>query len=386
MKKQLSGLMIAAAVLLVLGTTGCKDEYVPSGDRSIIAFVISGKSGAIDAQNDRITVVLPAGTDLTSLTPEVSISDKATVSPASAETVNLRTPTTYTVTAENGAYRQYVVTVTTEGSVLNAIAVTAYPKTVYDLGELFNPTGIVVTGIYSDGSAKAEYDYAFTGFDSTTEGEKTVTVTVDGKTATFKVLIKDPSVQLVSIAVTTPPANTVYEYGEALDLTGIIVTGTYSNGSTAILNSNEWSYSGFYSNTVGDQTITIRVGKWFDTFAVTVNPVQAELELSIKLRGDGKDIAIYGIPQGQEEMIILSWTGRPDTNGNLTLPTEIVISTSGYSSIQWFVDNTQISANNIITIKAANYTLERPYALTFIGTESASGYRYSKTIQFTVVK
>ncbi len=38
---------------------------------------------------------------------------------------------------------------------------------------------------------------------------------------------------LESIAVTTPPANTTYTAGEALDLSGMVITATYSDGSTA---------------------------------------------------------------------------------------------------------------------------------------------------------
>jgi pyocin large subunit-like protein len=37
---------------------------------------------------------------------------------------------------------------------------------------------------------------------------------------------------LQSIVITSPPTKTVYTVGEALDISGLAVTGTYSNGTT----------------------------------------------------------------------------------------------------------------------------------------------------------
>jgi hypothetical protein len=313
MKKHFNRLLIAGAVLLLLGITACSDD--PSQERSIISFVINGKIGAIDTQNDLITVVLPAGTNLTTLSPEIVISRRATVSPASGTAVDLSNPATYTVTAENGSIRQYIITVTAA---------------------------------------------------------------------------ENPNLQLVGIEITELPEQLDYFDNDALNLNGIEVTGLYSDGSSVVLDPYYWTASGFTAGSKGTQTVRIShndKNQFFDTFEVTVFATEKELKLDISLRGDGRDIVVFGIPQGQEEMIVLSWTGQPDEDGNLTIPTQIIIGTrtADYNTWTWRVNNTSVfSWENIITLNARDYTLERPHTITFTG-QASNGLWYSKTIEFTVV-
>ena len=78
---------------------------------------------------------------------------------------------------------------------LTSIEVTKEPtKTVYDKGEELDTAGIVITAHYSDGSEKAisAAGCTFTGFDSSSAGVKTVTVTYQRKTAQFTVTVKQP--------------------------------------------------------------------------------------------------------------------------------------------------------------------------------------------------
>jgi hypothetical protein len=67
--------------------------------------------GTIDEANKKITATVPNGTDVTKLTPSISISEKATVSPVSNLKMNFGIPITYTVTAEDGSTQAYEVTV-----------------------------------------------------------------------------------------------------------------------------------------------------------------------------------------------------------------------------------------------------------------------------------
>jgi hypothetical protein len=55
---------------------------------------------------------MPYGTNLTALTPAITLSAGATVSPASGTTQNFTTPVTYTVTAADASTKTYSVTVT----------------------------------------------------------------------------------------------------------------------------------------------------------------------------------------------------------------------------------------------------------------------------------
>ena len=80
-------------------------------------------------------------------------------------------------------------------------------------------------------------------------------------------------VRLVSIAVTTPPAKTVYEYGDSFQSAGMIVTATYSDGASAAVTNYSISPTTFTS--VGSQSVTISYTEHgvtkTNTTAVTVN-------------------------------------------------------------------------------------------------------------------
>lgn len=76
---------------------------------------------------------------------------------------------------------------------------------------------------------------------------------------------------LVSIAITTPSTKTVYTVGEALDITGMVVTGTYSDDSTKVESVTADNVTGFSSDTAGEKTCTVTVSGKTATFTVTVN-------------------------------------------------------------------------------------------------------------------
>ncbi len=81
-------------------------------ENAIKSFKIESVVGDIDEENKTISLKVSKSSDLTALTPEISVSDNATVLPASGETVDFTDPVTYTVTAENGETQEYTVTVT----------------------------------------------------------------------------------------------------------------------------------------------------------------------------------------------------------------------------------------------------------------------------------
>lgn len=76
---------------------------------------------------------------------------------------------------------------------------------------------------------------------------------------------------LVSIAITTLPTKRVYTVGGALDITGMVVTGTYSDDSTKVESVTADNVTGFSSDTAGEKTCTVTVRGKTATFTVTVN-------------------------------------------------------------------------------------------------------------------
>ena len=98
-----------------------------SSEKKITGFTIAGQVGdtAIDQINHTVNVTMPANTDVTSLSPAITVSEKATVSPRSAQ--NFTNPVTYTVTAEDGTTQEYVVTVTVQTGFVVVADITELP-------------------------------------------------------------------------------------------------------------------------------------------------------------------------------------------------------------------------------------------------------------------
>lgn len=90
---------------------------VKSGAKSIVSFILTplGVEGEIDETNHSISLVVPSGTDITSLTPTIEVSNKAVVSPASGVTQDFSGAVMYKVTAEDGSFEEYEVQVSIEG-------------------------------------------------------------------------------------------------------------------------------------------------------------------------------------------------------------------------------------------------------------------------------
>lgn len=81
--------------------------------KDVVKFEVTIDDKAFEAiiNNDlnEIRLKVPEGTDITSLTPEIQLSDKAEVSPLSGTSQNFSNPVIYTVTAEDGSEKEYTV-------------------------------------------------------------------------------------------------------------------------------------------------------------------------------------------------------------------------------------------------------------------------------------
>lgn len=102
--------MLAITVLL----TSCHKK---SNENKILEFKFANPEvvGVITESAKTIVATMPAGTNVTALVPVITVSDKATVSPASGVVTDFTNPVTYTVTAESDVQAKYTVTVTVEG-------------------------------------------------------------------------------------------------------------------------------------------------------------------------------------------------------------------------------------------------------------------------------
>lgn len=85
-----------------------------SYDCAITDFMIGSISGTING--NEITLTVPSEKDLTALTPSITISDGAVISPESGETQDFTSPVTYTVTSADGNAAIYTVIVEKENN------------------------------------------------------------------------------------------------------------------------------------------------------------------------------------------------------------------------------------------------------------------------------
>jgi hypothetical protein len=100
------------SVVLCILFAGCEVSETSSGENVITSFDIGDVTGKINGQ--AITVTVPYGTDITSLSPVITFTGSA-VSPASGTAQDFTSPVTYRVTADNGSTRDYTVTVQPQG-------------------------------------------------------------------------------------------------------------------------------------------------------------------------------------------------------------------------------------------------------------------------------
>jgi len=125
MTYDLSQYMVSNVVVVFKGTSnyGYDDAYIylddvsihePSSDAEIVAFSFAEEvePAVINSTDATVTSVVAYSTaSLNGLVPTISVSDFATISPASGVAQDFTSPVTYTVTAEDGTIKEWTVNV-----------------------------------------------------------------------------------------------------------------------------------------------------------------------------------------------------------------------------------------------------------------------------------
>lgn len=137
-----------------------------------------------------------------------------------------------------------------------SLAVTTPPtKTVYEAGDSFDKTGMVVTVTYDDASTREVTNYNCSpvvlsindNYVTISYREMMTTVTTT-QPVTVKNLLK-------KIQIITPPTETAYEIGDTIDLTGMVVYAFYSDGSSHEI--SNYTYSPHVVSSASDTEVTI---------------------------------------------------------------------------------------------------------------------------------
>lgn len=162
--------------------------------------------------------------------------------------------------------------------VIASITVSKMPdKTIYYQKELFDKTGLEISGTTSTGETVSVTDYKLSGYDSSSSGTKTITVTSGNVSATFDVTILADS--LTGISITTMPSKTEYHINGEFEPSGISVSSSASDGNTVALNPDQLTYSGFDSSSPGNKTITASYNGMTSSFDITImTPVSIQAQ------------------------------------------------------------------------------------------------------------
>ncbi len=203
---------------------------------------------------------------------------------------------------------------------LVSIAVSKMPaKTEYlESKDEFSPSGGELTLTYNNGTSKTVdmKDAAFTGFDNSTPGVQTVTVSYGGKTTTLKVTVIEKTLE--KIELTTLPSKTQYLEGkDKLQKDGGVITLYYNNGKTATVSLNDADVTGFNNRVVGTQTLTVHYMEKTAQFEVkiiaksvsrisvaSVPDVVTYLEGKDELSADGGKITVYYNNDTEDEIFM----------------------------------------------------------------------------------
>lgn len=127
---------------------------------------------------------------------------------------------------------------------------------------------LTVTANYDNGTSRTVYDYILSG--NLIAGVSTITVSYEGKTATFTVNVTHWDAVLQSITAVFTQGDHVYYPNDSLDLlkTRLNVTANYSNGTTINVPSTDYTLSGTLNS--AQSTITVSYSGKTTSFTVDV--------------------------------------------------------------------------------------------------------------------
>lgn len=206
----------------------------------------------------------------------------------------LSTAGTQTITVSyGGKTTTFKVTVNNPVATLTGVSVKTLPsKTTYNVGEYLNTTGLVLKASYSDGSTKdITSGYTCSPSKLSTAGKQTITVTYNGKTATFSVTVNSASSKLKGVRIDDVTIN--YKSSATLKTTIDAVSGAkysvkYESSDTKVVTVD--GSGKVYGAKKGSATVKVTVTATdgsvvSDTCTVTVKYTAAQWIIIILLFG-----------------------------------------------------------------------------------------------------
>ena len=162
----------------------------------------------------------------------------------------------------NSDVNEYTLTVGTDVDSVNMLASTMKESGLVYIGDiLFDNTNVRTIRLDEN-----ETVVTLTSYAQDHETNMTYTITIVKSE-------DEPEPTLDEIRL-TGPTKTEYTQGEELDLSGLVVTAVYSDGSKSEVKAGDYTVSGYDPDTAGEQTVTVTYGGKTAAFTVTVEEKQ----------------------------------------------------------------------------------------------------------------
>ena len=301
---------------------------------------------------------------------------------------------TKTITIAAGAVSTTFEVAVLEES-LTGITVTALPtKTEYHINGTFDPTGIVVFASTSDGNTITlnSDQLEYSGFDSSSPGSKTITVSYNGLTAIFDITIMIPvSIQAQGYS------GIAYFVGDTSNTTVSYINATYSDGITDSKIKNGYTITQVDTSTAGEKSaivdyfgvtteIVVKVLDSYNVQAGTPNLDDVTITFDLgtgvmNITGTGEFLPYYQLqntPSSLNQRIKILNIG----NGITKIPNGVFYNNSNLESISFSNTLTEIGNGNF-TGNSKITTLVFPESLKKIGNSDFSGLSNLQEVTFS---
>lgn len=113
---------LLACLFLSTIVISCIKDEAPNSEADIETCTLPGDVLNRDAiiENEKVTLIVKKGTDITALAPQFTLTPGATITPASGSTLNFTSPQTYVVTSEDKKWKKtYQIEATSSGFTTN---------------------------------------------------------------------------------------------------------------------------------------------------------------------------------------------------------------------------------------------------------------------------
>ncbi|MCH5350969.1 MAG: bacterial Ig-like domain-containing protein [Clostridiales bacterium] len=147
-----------------------------------------------------------------------------------------------------------------------------YAKTEYYVGDAFDFGGVAVILHRMSGATErvevTAVNATFSGFDGSSAGEKTITVTYEGKSATYKVTVY--AVEIASIELNHTNVKKQYLVGDEFTAAGLAVTAVMNNGTRSGVDISECAFSGYDLSEAGEYDVVVSYEGKTASYHITV--------------------------------------------------------------------------------------------------------------------